>query len=155
MNANTTALQVLLVEDNPGDVRLFQEALKDSTVTPHLDIVHNGEQAIQFLKQETPFENKTHPDLIILDLNLPRKSGHEVLEHIKTHQHTLQIPVIILTSSQAPEDIQKAYQNHANSYMVKPSQLNDFFDLVNTLEQFWLNQVQLPTQINPRKADEP
>lgn len=142
----TKAIEILLIEDNPGDIRLFEEALKTSPFNLNLNVFRDGEQAINFLLGKQTIPEIPLPDLILLDLNLPRKSGHEVLEVLKTHPTNRRIPVIILTSSQAPEDIQEAYENHANCYIVKPVQLNDFFHVVKTLEQFWFKQAQLPTR---------
>ncbi len=139
-----TTIEILLIEDNPGDIRLFQEAIKMSTFNLNLNVIQDGEQALDYLNCKPPFTNAIYPDLILLDINLPRKSGHEVLETLKTHPINRSIPVIILTSSQAPEDIQTAYDNHANCYIVKPAQLSDFFQVVSTLEKFWLHQARLP-----------
>ena len=141
-------IEILLIEDNPGDIRLFQEAIKTSQFNLNLNIVRDGEQAINFLNQEDAFAQSVQPDLILLDINLPRRSGHEVLENLKKHPLNKRIPVIVLTSSQAPEDIQAAYEKHANCYIVKPVQLSDFFHVVKTLEQFWLQQVRLPKRDN-------
>jgi len=147
-------LEVLLIEDNPGDIRLFEEALKISQSKINLTVVRDGEQAIDFFSKESLFQETTLPDLILLDLNLPRKSGHEVLEAIKSHPQNRRIPVIVLTSSQAPDDIQEAYKNHANCYIVKPVQLSDFFQVIKTLEQLWFTQAQLPTRGNHENPDE-
>jgi len=141
-----TTIEILLIEDNLGDIRLFQEAIKMSTFNLNLSIIQDGEQALDYINRKPPFTNATYPDLILLDINLPRKSGHEVLEILKTHPTNRRIPVIVLTSSQAPEDIQTAYDNHANCYIVKPVQLSDFFQVINTLEKFWLHQARLPTR---------
>ena len=137
-------VEILLIEDNQGDIRLFQEAIKMSTFNLNLSIIQDGEHVLDFLNNKTPFTHAPYPDLILLDINLPRKSGLEVLATLKAHPVNRRIPVIILTSSQAPEDIQTAYDNHANCYIVKPVQLNDFFQIVNTLEKFWLHQARLP-----------
>lgn len=147
-------IEVLLIEDNPGDIRLFEEALKISQSNIHLTVVRDGEQAINFFHKEHLLEETLLPDLILLDLNLPRKSGHEVLEFLKSDPQNRRIPVIVLTSSQAPDDIQEAYKNHANCYIVKPVQLNDFFQVVKTLEQFWFTQAQLPTRGHHENPDE-
>ena len=138
------SIEILLIEDNPGDIRLFQEAIKMSTFNLNLSIVQDGEKALDYLNRKPPFTDAAYPDLILLDINLPRKSGLEVLTTLKTHPINRRIPVIILTSSQAPEDIQTAYDNYANCYIVKPVQLSDFFQVISTLEKFWLHQAQLP-----------
>jgi len=139
-------IEILLIEDNPGDIRLFQEAMKSSQFTLNLSIVRDGEQALSFLENKPPYSDTVHPDLILLDLNLPRKSGHEVLQALKMHPLNKRIPVIVLTSSQAPEDIQEAYDRHANCYIVKPVQLSEFFHVIKALEQFWLHQARLPSR---------
>jgi two-component system, chemotaxis family, response regulator Rcp1 len=137
-------IEILLIEDNPGDIRLFQEAIKMSTFNLKLSVIQDGEQALDFMNHKPPFTQAICPDLILLDINLPRKSGLEVLEILKKHPINRSIPVIVLTSSQAPEDIQTAYDHHANCYIVKPVQLSDFFEVINTLEKFWLHQARLP-----------
>lgn len=147
-------IEILLIEDNPGDIRLFQEAIKTSQYKLNLNIVRDGEQAMDFLNRKTSFVQAVVPDLILLDLNLPRKSGHEVLEELKNHPLNKRIPVIVLTSSQAPEDIQAAYDKHANCYIVKPVQLSEFFHVVKTLEQFWLHQARLPSRNNSGNSNE-
>lgn len=147
-------IEVLLIEDNPGDIRLFEEALKVIQSNIHLTVMRDGEQAINFFNKEHPFEDTSSPDLILLDLNLPRKSGHEVLEFLKSDPQNRHIPIIVLTSSQAPDDIQEAYTNQANCYIVKPVQLNDFFHVVKTLEQFWFTQAQLPSRGHHEDPDE-
>lgn len=138
-------VDILVVEDNPGDVRLITEALKKSNLSATLHVVSDGEQALQFLERSEPYENAPLPDLMLLDLNLPRLSGEEVLAELKTHPTNRRIPVIVLTSSQAQEDILKAYDRHANCYIVKPTNLKDFFYVINDLETFWLTRVKLPT----------
>lgn len=137
-------IEILLIEDNPGDIRLFQEAITVSKINLHLNVVRDGEQALHFLDTKPPFTDAPRPDIILLDINLPRKSGHEVLEALKAHPTHRRIPIIVLTSSQAPEDVQAAYEKHANCYIVKPVQLTDFFRVVNTVEKFWLHQARLP-----------
>lgn len=147
-----TRWEVLLVEDNPGDVRLIQEAMKDRGVCLHA--VRDGEQALRFLNREGGFADMPRPDLILLDLNLPRLSGREVLAALKAHPAYRCIPVIVITSSQAPDDVHFAYENHANGYVVKPPDVNDFFRAMAGLEMFWLQIAQLPTgeQHEPRNA---
>lgn len=143
---NSRKCNILLVEDNPGDIRLIEEALQDSRFDVQLSTVRNGEQALKFLAQEAPFTNFSPPDLILLDLNLPRLSGREVLAELKSNPLYRRIPIIVLTSSHAYEDIEMAYENHANCYIVKPTLLSDFFRVIDTLETFWLQEARLPTR---------
>lgn len=136
-------IEILLVEDNPGDVRLTQEILKDGKVNNHLSVVDDGEKAISFLKKQPPYTHAPHPDLVLLDLNLPRKDGREVLEIIKANEQWRRIPVVILTTSRAEEDIIKAYDLHANCYIAKPIDLDQFIKVVKSIEEFWLTIVKL------------
>lgn len=137
--------EILLVEDNPGDIRLIQEALKEGAVYNHLNVVNDGENALAFLNQATPYEQAPDPDLILLDLNIPRRSGLEVLETIKDSQPFRHIPVIIFTSSEAEDDIVNAYNLHANCYITKPINLEQFTHSIQSIESFWLAMVQLPS----------
>lgn len=137
-------VEILLVEDNPGDVRLSQEAFKYGKVKSHLNIVYDGEEAIDFLYKKNIYKKAPRPDLIILDLNLPKKNGQEVLAEIKADDNLKGIPVIILTISRAEEDIAKSYDLQANCYLNKPIDLNKFFEVVNSIEDFWLTLVKLP-----------
>jgi chemotaxis family two-component system response regulator Rcp1 len=139
-------IEILLVEDNPGDARLAMEAFKEATVRNHLSIVGNGEAALAFLRREREHENAPRPDLILLDLNLPRKSGREVLEEIKADTRLQRIPVVVLTTSQAEEDIARAYELNANCYITKPVDLDQFFRVIKTIEDFWLTLVKLPQE---------
>lgn len=139
-------IEILLVEDSPGDVRLTQEVLREGKVHNHLNIVEDGEMAIAFLKRREVFSHAPHPDLILLDLNLPRKDGREVLEVIKMDQALRRIPVIVLTTSRAEEDILKAYDLHANCYISKPIDLDQFTKVVRLIEEFWLTIVNLPPE---------
>lgn len=138
-------VKILLVEDNPGDIRLTQEALKDSSLVIDLSVVTDGVQAIKFLKKEDEFADVELPDIILLDLNLPKKDGREVLAEIKTHDELKRIPVVVLTTSNAEKDINKSYELHANSYINKPVDLEHFFEVVKTIENFWFSTVKLPT----------
>lgn len=138
------AVEILLVEDNPGDARLAMEAFKDAKVRNNLSMVGNGEAAMAFLRQEGDYAEAPRPDLILLDLNLPRKSGREVLAEIKADPNLHRIPVVILTTSQAEEDIARAYDLNANCYITKPVDLDQFFRVVRTIEDFWLTVVRLP-----------
>jgi chemotaxis family two-component system response regulator Rcp1 len=139
-------IEILLVEDSPGDVRLTQEILREGKVHNHLNIVEDGEMAIAFLKRHEVFSHAPHPDLILLDLNLPRKDGREVLEVIKMDQALRRIPVIVLTTSRAEEDILRAYDLHANCYISKPIDLDQFTKVVRLIEEFWLTIVNLPPE---------
>jgi chemotaxis family two-component system response regulator Rcp1 len=137
-------IEVLLVEDNPGDVRLTREALKDGKVCNNLHVVEDGVEAVAFLRQLGRYEEAPRPDLILLDLNLPRKDGRDVLAEIKTDRGLRRIPVVVLTTSKADEDILKAYDLHANCYITKPVDLDQFMSLVRSIEDFWLAMVRLP-----------
>jgi two-component system, chemotaxis family, response regulator Rcp1 len=137
-------IEILLVEDNPGDVRLTREALKDAKVRNNLHVVDDGVKALAFLRRAPGYESAVRPDLILLDLNLPRMSGREVLQEIKSDPRLLQIPVVILTSSAAEQDIAKAYELHANCFITKPVDLDQFISVVRSLEDFWLTIVKLP-----------
>lgn len=137
-------VEILLVEDNPGDVRLTQEVFKEGKVSNILNIVYNGEEAMDFLRQEGRFANAPRPDIILLDLNLPRKDGREVLAEIKADPDLKRIPVVVLTTSQAESDLIQSYNLHANCYIVKPVDLDQFINVVKTIEGFWLQIVKLP-----------
>jgi len=132
------------VEDNPGDVRLTQEALKEGKVRNKLHVVGDGVEALAFLRQEGEYAETPRPDLILLDLNLPRKNGREVLAEIKEHPNLRRIPVVILTVSQAEEDVLRTYDLHANCYVTKPVDLEQFIKVVGSIEDFWLTIVRLP-----------
>ncbi|MFH1295743.1 MAG: response regulator [Bacteroidota bacterium] len=144
MSNDLKPIDILLVDDNPGDVRLAKEALKDSKLRNNLYVAEDGVEAMQFLMKEAPFTHVPRPGLILLDLNLPRKNGLEVLKEIKTNEKLQWIPVVILTMSQAEEDIIKSYNLHANCYITKPLDLNRFIDVVHSIEEFWLTIVKLP-----------
>ena len=137
-------IEILLVEDNEGDVRLLEEVLKESKVFNKLNIVHDGLQALAYVRGEDSYAHTRRPDLILLDLNLPKIDGRQVLEEIKRSSHLRRIPVVILTTSRAEEDILKCYDLHANCYIVKPFDLESFIAIVKTLEDFWLSIVKLP-----------
>ena len=144
MKRNVETIDILLVEDNPGDVRLTQEALKDAKVLNEVFVVQDGVKAMQFLHRKGSFSNVPMPDLILLDLNLPRKDGREVLAEIKQDPKLKHIPVVILTTSKADEDIIRTYNLHANAYITKPVDLNRFIEIIHTLEEFWFSIVKLP-----------
>ncbi len=135
---------ILLVEDNPGDVRLTKEALKDAKVLNDIYVARDGVEAMEFLHHEGSFANVPMPDLILLDLNLPRKDGREVLAEIKKDPKLKHIPVVVLTTSKADEDIIKSYNLHANAYITKPVDLHRFVEIMHSLEEFWLTIVKLP-----------
>ncbi len=137
-------IEILLVEDNPGDVRLTKEALKEGKVRNHLNVAEDGEQALAFLRREGRYSEAPHPDLILLDLNLPKKNGREVLEEIKEDPELKRIPVVILTVSTAEQDILKSYNLHANCYITKPVSLDQFLSVIKSIENFWLTVVMLP-----------
>lgn len=137
-------LQILLVEDNPGDARLTREALKDGKIYLHLSVVVDGVEAIAFLRHEAPFADAPRPDLILLDLNLPRKDGREVLAEIKADDRLKRIPVVVLTTSAAEQDVLSSYDLHANCYITKPVDLDQFLKVVQWVEDFWLTIVRLP-----------
>jgi chemotaxis family two-component system response regulator Rcp1 len=139
-----TAINILLVEDNPGDVRLTKEAMRDSKVRNNMEVVMDGVEALAFLHKNGPFSGFFRPDLILLDLNLPLKSGLEVLQEIKADENLKRIPVVILTTSQAEKDIIKSYDLHANAYITKPVDLDQFIAVVKAIEGFWLEIVKLP-----------
>ena len=141
---NLKLVEVLLIEDNPGDARLAQEALKDGKVKNNLHIVYDGVEATDFLFRRNGYQNAPRPDLIILDLNLPKKNGQEVLAEIKADDSLKSIPVIILTISKAEEEIIRSYNLHANCFLIKPIDLNKFFEVVRSIEDFWLTLVKLP-----------
>jgi chemotaxis family two-component system response regulator Rcp1 len=137
-------IEILLVEDNPGDVRLTQEVFKEGKIRNKLSVAWNGEEALAYLHREGRFAQAPRPDIILLDLNLPRKGGREVLAEIKADAKLKCIPVVILTTSQAEQDIAESYNQHANCYIVKPVELEQFINVVRTIEGFWLQIVKLP-----------
>lgn len=143
---SSSPIEILLVEDNPGDVRLTQEVLKEGKVHNKLSIVENGVEALSFLRKEGDYKDSPTPDLILLDLNLPKKDGREVLLEIKNDNDLKKIPVVVLTTSQAEEDVLKVYNLNANCYVSKPVDLGQFIDVVKSIEDFWLSIVKLPTR---------
>jgi CheY-like chemotaxis protein len=139
-------IEVLLVEDSPGDVRLTQEAFRDANRAVNLHVATDGVEAMEFLRKQGAHLNAPRPDLILLDLNLPKMDGREVLVHIKEDQNLKTIPTVILTTSDAEADIVKSYQLQANCYLTKPVQLDAFETLVKSINDFWLTKVKLPQQ---------
>ena len=137
-------VEILLVEDNPGDVRLTQEALKEGKVYNNLHWVKDGVEALEFLRHEGKHSDAPRPDIILLDLNLPKKDGREVLSVIKGDERFKQIPVVVLTTSKAEEDVLRSYELHANCYITKPVDLDKFIQVVHSIDRFWLTVVTLP-----------
>lgn len=141
---NGTLIEILLVEDNPADVRLTKEALKDGKLLNHLSVVGDGVEALAFLRGQGKYNDAPRPDLILLDLNLPKKDGREVLAELKTDERLKSIPVVVLTVSKAEEDILKTYKLHANCYITKPVDLDQFIKVTQSIEDFWFSIVKLP-----------
>ena len=139
-------IDILLVEDNPGDVRLTVEALKEGKVNNKLHVANDGMEAMAFLHRQGKYSDAPHPDLILLDLNLPKKDGHEVLAEIKKDSMLKHIPVVVLTGSTAGEDILKTYNLHANCYITKPIDLEQFIMVVKSIKDFWLTIVKMPSE---------
>jgi chemotaxis family two-component system response regulator Rcp1 len=137
-------IEILLVEDNPGDVRLTREALKDAKVANTLHVVEDGVAALDFLRRRGQYAGAPRPHLVLLDLNLPKKNGREVLAEVKSDDELKAIPIVILTTSQAEEDVLRAYHLHANCYITKPVDFLQFTNIVKTIEDFWLTIVTLP-----------
>lgn len=135
-----------MAEDNPGDVTLTRKALKEGKLTNNLHVVNDGVEAMTYLNGEGEYADRPRPDLILLDLNMPRKDGRAVLEEIKSDDDLKRIPVVVLTSSEAEEDVAKSYELHANAYLTKPIDFDGFLDIVGTLEEFWLEVVKLPPE---------
>jgi chemotaxis family two-component system response regulator Rcp1 len=147
MNANNRWIDILLVEDNPGDIRLTEEALREGKIKNRLFVVNDGVEAIAYLRREGEYSDAVKPDLILLDLNLPRKDGRQVLKEIKSDDALKAIPVVVLTTSEAEEDILKSYNLHANCYITKPVDLEQFLRIVQMIEDFWLSVVKLPNSV--------
>lgn len=138
------SIRILLVEDNEGDIILTKEAFEESKLTNQLDVARNGKEALDFLLKKNGYENAEQPDLILLDINMPIKNGHQVLQEVKADDVLRHIPVIMLTTSSSTTDVNKAYQNHANCYIKKPVDMNEFNQAIARIEQFWFNIVSLP-----------
>ncbi len=136
--------EILLVEDNPGDVELIQEALQSGKVLNRISIAEDGEVAISFLHREKGYENAPRPDLVLLDLNIPKRNGFEVLAEIRNNSDLSHVPIVILTSSQADRDIVRSYSLHANCFVSKPVDVDEFLSVVRSTGEFWLNIVKLP-----------
>lgn len=140
-------IHILLIEDNEGDILLTTEAFEDAKILNSISIARDGYEAIQFLEKKGSYSQAQSPDLILLDVNLPKKNGHEVLQYIKSSDHLKHIPVIMLTTSVSEKDITKSYQNHANCYITKPVEVDNFLNVIASVERFWINIVQLPGNV--------
>ena len=144
---NSRIIEILLVEDNPGDARLTLEAFKEGKVLNNIRVVRDGVEALAYLRRQGPdYADAVQPDLVLLDLNLPKKDGREVLAEIKADERLKKIPVVVLTTSAAEEDVEKAYGSHANCYITKPVDLDRFLAVVHSIDNFWLSLVKLPPQ---------
>ena len=143
---NGRPVEILLVEDNEGDIGLVEEVFEEGRINNNLSVAEDGDEAMMFLRKEGQFANATRPDLILLDLNLPGKDGREVLKEVKEDDNLKKIPIVVLTTSKAEEDILKSYDLHANSYITKPVDFNQFINVIKSIESFWLEVVKLPSQ---------
>jgi len=141
------SIHILVVEDNKGDILLIEEAFEEVKLANEISIITDGEKAIHFLQKKGDYRDEHTPDLVFLDVNLPRKNGHEVLKFIKTNDSLKHIPVIMLTTSSSEKDILKSYKNYVNCYITKPVDVDDFLKAVMSIEEFWINLVQLPTKV--------
>ena len=141
-------VEILLVEDNPGDIRLTMEALKEAKVINNLTVLKDGAEALDFLRRQGRYDTAIRPHLILLDLNLPKRTGHEVLTEIKADDNLKRIPVVVLTTSRDKQDVMKTYNLHANCYVTKPLDLEQFITVVKSIEDFWLGIVALPNETN-------
>jgi CheY-like chemotaxis protein len=146
------AITMLLIEDNPGDIRLIQEVMKAGKIKNELNFVNNGEEALMYLRKIGEFANVPRPDIILLDLNLPKKNGREVLAEIKKDPDLLLIPVIVLTSSSEEKDVLETYAQHANCYITKPVDFNQFINVIQSIANFWLDIVILPNHNNHKNG---
>ena len=139
------SIHILLVEDNEGDILLTKEALEDAKIHIELSVVKDGKEAMDFLNKVGKYAAENLPDLLLLDVNLPKKNGHEVLKYVKGNEGLKHIPIIMLTTSSSEKDINQSYNNYANCYITKPVEVNDFLKVVATIENFWISIVKLPT----------
>jgi two-component system, chemotaxis family, response regulator Rcp1 len=146
MRSDARPIEILLVEDNPGDVRLTQEALREGRIRNRLSVVEDGEEAMRYLRREGEFAQAARPDVVILDLNLPRMNGREVLREMKGDPRLKSIPVVVLSSSEAEQDVVAAYDLHANCYVTKPVDLDQFVRAIQSIEHFWFTIVKLPPE---------
>ncbi len=147
MAQKTRPIQILLIEDNPGDIRLTQEAFKESTLSIVLNVATDGVEGINYLRKKPPYQDAPMPDLILLDLNLPKRDGREVLQEVKSDELLRRIPIVVLTTSTAEQDILKSYSLHVNSYINKPVDFDKFFEIIKRIEDFWLSTAVLSTMI--------
>ncbi len=147
MEESMRPFNILLVEDNAGDIRLVKEGLKERKLYHNLHVVEDGEKAMEFLRQEDEFSGAPRPDLVLLDLNLPRKDGREVLSEIKNDMKLKNIPIIVLTTSDAEQDIMKTYEHHANCYVTKPVDFEQFNMVIAAIEKFWFTVAKLPQRM--------
>jgi CheY-like chemotaxis protein len=145
-------IEILLVEDDPGDVMLIRESFADHKVGNALSVVSDGVEALAYLRREGKYADRATPDLIVLDLNLPRKNGNEVLAEIKTDPELSMIPVVVLTTSDAEQDIRRSYQLHANAYITKPVDFDRFREVVHQIDDFFVGVVKLPTSLRPERS---
>jgi chemotaxis family two-component system response regulator Rcp1 len=145
MSQGNPAFELLLVEDNPGDVYLTREAFRQGRIPLRLNVASDGEEAMRYLRREAPFQNAVRPDLVLLDLNLPKKDGREMLAELKADPELRQIPVIIFTTSESNQDIRRAYNLHANCYLTKPFEADVFMKKIQSIENFWLTMARLPS----------
>jgi two-component system, chemotaxis family, response regulator Rcp1 len=143
-NKRNKPIEILLIEDNQGDNRLTKEVFKEAAVPNHIQIVTNGVKAMHYLNKEKEYKNAPHPDLILLDLNIPKKDGREILKEIKENPDLKCIPIIVLTTSQSEMDIKSTYEHYANAYITKPLDLNEFIEVIRSIEEYWLSTVELP-----------
>ncbi|TBR42137.1 response regulator [Marinomonas agarivorans] len=146
MSNKVRPIEILLVEDNPGDIILTQEAFSEAKIWNNIHTAKDGEEALMYLRKSAGYEDSIQPDLILLDLNLPKIDGREVLDSVKSDDSLCHIPIVVLTSSEAEQDILKTYEMHANSYIVKPINLEQFATVINAIENFWFTVVALPTK---------
>jgi len=146
MSAPDKTVEILLAEDNPGDVMLTKKALEQGKLANNLHVVTDGVEALEFLRQRGAYEDAPRPDLVLLDLNMPRKDGQEVLKELTDEPELCRIPVVVLTSSESEEDIAKSYELNANAYLTKPVDFDGFIQIVNQLENFWFKVVKLPEE---------
>lgn len=144
--ADTDTIEILLVEDNPGDLRLAQEGLRQSRVNSHLSVARDGEEALEFLRRRGAHAGAPRPRLVLLDLNLPKRSGFEVLAEVKADRDLRRIPVVVLSSSDSDEDVERAYELHAACYISKPADFDQFASIVERIHDFWLSAVRLPAR---------
>ncbi|MBX2939428.1 MAG: response regulator [Ferruginibacter sp.] len=140
-----TPIHILLVEDNEGDILLTREAFEDAKIQTNLSVVKDGKEAMDFLTKQGKYTESLMPDLLLLDVNLPKKNGHEVLQFLKGNEKLKHIPVIMLTTSSAPKDVNLAYKNYANCFITKPIDVTEFFGVITTIENFWISIVKLPS----------